>query len=105
MLLLDVKIGARLVIVLALASLLGSCGNLWKKGEPWSFALTRDILDRDPSPSGGWDRSRSCDDNTPSSSTFHGGVEDLWVLAIFCLPSAIDLALLPVTGLHDLYVD
>ena len=36
--------------------------------------------------------------------TYSGGVEDLWVLAFFCLPTAIDLAL-PVTGVHDFCVD
>jgi len=95
-------IGVRLALVVASVSLLGSCGSPWKKGEPWSFALTRDILDRD------WNSANrqeaSCVDN-PSVSTFHGGVEELWVLAIFCMPTAMDFALLPVTGLHDLCVD
>ena len=94
--------GARPAVVLALVVLLGACGGPWKKGEPWSFGLTRDILDRD------WG-----DGNLPAASSadahsvphFRGGVEELWMLAFFCMPTAIDIALLPVTGVHDLCVD
>ena len=99
-----------LCLCLASASLLSGCGSPWKKGEPWSFALTRDILDRessqpqhedweptDPSVSGAHYRN--------NVSTFHGGVEELWILAIVCLPTAIDLALLPFTGVHDLCME
>ena len=105
------KIGARLALVVASASLLGSCGSPWKRGEPWSFALTRDVLDRDPNQPRyhDWDRPEPSQVDNPndsrSSSTFHGGVEELLVLGIFCLPTVIDLVVLPVTGVHDLCVD
>src|SRR5687767_4975349 len=88
-------IGSLSASVLALALMLGACGGPWKKGEPWSFGLTRDILDRD------WDdgnrQAPSCVDSS-SVPHFHGGVEELWVLAFFCMPTAIDIVLLPITG-------
>ena len=95
-------IGARLAVVLALAFLLSACGGPWKEGEPWSFGLTRDILDRD------WN-----DGNLPAASSadarsvphFRGGVEELWMVGIIFMPTAIDIALLPITGVHDLCVD
>jgi len=102
--------GPALCLCLASACLLSGCGSPWKRGEPWSFALTRDILDRESNQPRyqDWeaaDPSVSSLNYPKNASTFHGGVEELWILAIFCLPTAIDLVLLPVTGVHDLCVD
>ena len=64
-----------------------------------NIPFTRDVLDQDWSD--GNRREPSCVD----APHFSGGVEELWILAFFCMPTAIDIALLPITGVHDLCVD
>jgi hypothetical protein len=80
---------------LLLASVLGSCSGPWKRGEPWNFALTRDIVDR----------AELASSAPPCETPIRGGVDELWIFALVFLPTAIDLALLPVTGVHDVWVD
>lgn len=90
---------------LAVVSLGMSCGSLWSVGEPWSFSLTRGILERHPDQlvqdADPW----SEDPNALGSSGYHGGLEEAWILPILCLPTVIDFLLLPITGIHDCFVE
>ncbi|MSR63689.1 MAG: hypothetical protein EXS08_14775 [Planctomycetes bacterium] len=72
-----------------LTLLCASCqSGPWQPREPWSFALTRTI----------W--------SDPPEFPLEGGRDDEYaVLAIVCLPLALDLAFLPVTLTHDLRLD
>ena len=81
------------------ASLSGGCCSPWKESDTWSFALTRDVLDRD------WSDGDPSSVDPSSLPCVHGGVDELWILALFFAPTLIDLALLPVTGVHDLAVE
>jgi len=63
-------------------------------GRTVELALTRDILDK----------AEHCSEPL-SASHYRGGVDELWVLGVFFLPTAIDIALLPVTGVHDICVE
>ena len=88
---------ARLALVLSVAPL-AACAS-WRSNETWSFAVTRDAYDPEPSKLA----SRMLEGHHES-----GGVEDLWIVAIALLPVSLtlvaDACVLPITLPHDAYV-
>ena len=88
------------LLVLALG--LSSCRS-WDP-EYWSFPVTRRAYVRQNMT--GWGETHPGYQGTdPDVEGFAGGEEELWYLPfLLVLPLAIDLVLLPVTGIHDLFL-
>lgn len=81
------------VLLLAACTFATSSCHSTGSREPWSFCLSRACYK-----DGGW---ISAIGNSSGSSSCPEGGGAVALLALVLLPIAIDLAILPVTGVHD----
>jgi hypothetical protein len=89
-------IGGRSLAALALVLASNALAGCLYSGRTWSFTFTRDALDA-------MDR-KDFEFQPPEHGT-RGGACDVWIVPVVAFfPVIADVAMLPVTGVHDLCV-